>query len=121
RVLPDGTVTMHDNGTNLGRAPRGVRYQLDLNAKTATMVEQASDPTLVSSAGCCGSARRLPGGDWVFGWGGTNTASERAADGTREFVMQFVGANVSRFTPVLPGVLDRATLRAGMDAQYPVP
>ncbi|HEY7107548.1 MAG TPA: aryl-sulfate sulfotransferase [Acidimicrobiia bacterium] len=119
RVLADGTVTLHDNGTGLGRPPRGVRYQIDTGAHTATWLEQSGDGDLVASVGCCGSARRLTGGDWVFGWGGTNTVTERTSGGQRVFLMQFVGANVYRATPVLPGVLDRATLRAGMDAQYP--
>jgi Arylsulfotransferase (ASST) len=119
RVLSDGTVTLYDDGTNLGRAPRAVRYQLDTTAHTATLVEQASDP-LIANSSCCGSARKLlAGGDWVMGWGGTNTASEMTADGTRVFLLTFAGAViVYRATPVPFGVLDRAALRAGMDAQY---
>jgi hypothetical protein len=121
RVLADGTLTLHDNGTGLGRPPRGARYQLDLNARTATFLEQSSDDDIVTRVSCCGSARRLPGGDWVFGWGSTNTVTERTSGAQRVFLMQFTGAIVYRATPVLPGVLDRAALRAGMDAQYPVP
>ena len=68
RLLDDGTVTLFDDGTNLGRAPRGVRYQIDPGARTATMLEQQTD-SVAPGAFCCGSARRLAGGNWVFGWG----------------------------------------------------
>ena len=118
RVLGDGTVTLHDNGTNLGRRPRGVRYQINPATDTATMLEQATDP-IAPNVGCCGSVRRLDGGDWVVGWGGTNIISELTNTGNRVFLIQYVGARVYRATPVAPGVLDRAALRAGMDAQYP--
>ena len=119
RRLSDGTVTLHDNGSNLGRAPRAVRYQIDESARTATMVEQLSDAAVVPTSGCCGSARRLDGGDWVVGWGGTNTVSELTSSGSRVFLMQFTTGTLYRAVPVPFGVLDRAALRAGMDAQYP--
>ncbi len=123
RELIDGSgntfVTLYDDGTNLGRAPRAVEYQLDTGAaRTATFVDQATDP-LVSASVCCGSARKLPGGDWMVGWGGTNTASELAPGGARVFLLQFAsGVVVYRTVPISPGVLDRTSLRNGMDAQY---
>jgi hypothetical protein len=118
RLLPDGTVTVHDDGTNLGRSPRAVRYSIDTLHGTATYLESVSDP-LVTSAPCCGSARKLPGGDWVIGWGGSNTITELAPDGTRPFLVQFQsGTLIYRVVPILPGVLSAATLRSAMDAQY---
>jgi hypothetical protein len=120
RLLSDGTVTLHDNGSNLGRAPRAVRYQIDTSTTppTATMVEQVSDP-LAPSSFCCGSVRKLAGGDWVMGWGSVNTATEMTPDGTREFLLQFGnGAFEYRAIPVPFGTLDRGALRAGMDAQF---
>ncbi len=119
RRLGDGTVTLFDNGSNLGRAPRVVRYRIDEGAGTATMVEQLSDATVVPTSVCCGSARRLDGGDWVVGWGGTNTVSELTSTGSRVFLMRFTNGTIYRAVPVPFGVLDRAALRAGMDAQYP--
>ena len=95
-----------------------MRYQIDVNAHTATMVEQQADPIAPSSF-CCGSARRLDGGDWVFGWGGTNAVSELTKTGSRVFLMQFGNNVIYRAVPVPYGVLSRDTLRAGMDAQYP--
>jgi hypothetical protein len=120
RLLSDGTVTLHDNGSNRGRPPRAVRYQIDTSATppTATLVEQLLDP-LIASSFCCGSARKLDGGDWVMGWGGTNTATEMAPDGTREVLLQFGdGKILYRTIPVPFGQLDLGALRAGMDAQW---
>lgn len=118
RLLSDGTVTLFDDGTGLDRAPRAVRYQIDTGSQTATMLEQQTDP-IAPSSGFGGSARRLDGGDWVVGWGGTNSVSEITNTGSRVFLMQFVGGTIYRAVPVPSGVLDRAALRAGMDAQYP--
>src|SRR5262249_57984904 len=87
RLLPAGSVMIHDNGTlglGPGRQPRAVRYVIDTQANTATVVSQLTDSE-VTSSGCCGSARLLPGGDIVTGWGGTPQISEYAADGARLF------------------------------------
>jgi Arylsulfotransferase (ASST) len=135
RVLSDGSVTLHDNGTNQSRQPRAVHYAIDTtsNPPTATLLAQQTDP-LVSFSPCCGSARLLPGGDWVVGWGGScclpsgsaqvATGTELTSSGARVFLLQFQGANgirptIYRFLPVPSGVLTRDALRAGMDAQYP--
>jgi hypothetical protein len=125
RLLSDGTVTLHDNGTNLDRAPRAVRYQIDATNKTATLVE-SHDDALMPASNCCGSARKLSGGDWVMGWGGTQgsarVGTEMTDSGSRVFLLQFsTSGGMYRFTPVLPGVLDRNAIRAGMDTQYNTP
>jgi hypothetical protein len=117
RMLSDGTLTLHDNGTNLGRPPRVVRYQIDATARTATLLESLGDP-LVSSSGCCGSARRQSGGDWVVAWGGSHVATELTASGTRVFLLQFDSSNLYRALPIPYGRLDRAALRAAMDTQF---
>ena len=43
RILRDGTLTLHDNGTRTTRSPRAVRYRLDLRARAATLVEDVRD------------------------------------------------------------------------------
>ena len=61
RVLHDGTVTMHDNGgtndnvTNPdpNRQPRAVRYSIDTASKTATLLEEITDPRAPVGP-CCG-------------------------------------------------------------------
>src|SRR6266540_1474911 len=136
-LLSDGTVTIHDNGTGLGRAPRAVRYTIDTSlplplgkAGTATFDEQVQDTNLAPSSFCCGSARRLPGGDWVMGWGGTGVPGQPADQVTEEkngatlvFALQIHGLSnpLYRGIPILEGTgagqLTRQQLRAGMDAE----
>jgi Arylsulfotransferase (ASST) len=117
RLLPDGTVTLYDNGSrpSTSRPPRAVRYRLDLTTRTATLLEQINDPTAVFS-GCCGSARKLPGGNWVVGWGGTPWFTEQRPDDSRVFYL--AGTFVYRVVPILPGRFTPSAFRAGMDAQY---
>lgn len=122
RLLDDGTVTIHDNGfhPSANRPPRAVRYSIDAHALTATLVEQKNDPGSVETPICCGSARKLPGGDWVISWGSAGLVTEVSAGGSRVFSLTFDDGLFSyRAHPVLPGSLDRAALRAGMDAQHP--
>jgi arylsulfotransferase ASST len=122
RVLSDGTVTLHDNGFHPSsqRPPRAIRYAIDLGARTATLVEQENDPGGIATPLCCGSARRLPGGDWLMSWGNTGLVTELSPLGAPVFSLTFdAGLFSYRAHPVLPGLLSRAALRAGMDAQHP--
>ena len=113
-------ITLHDNGTGRGRAPRAVRYLVDAGAGTATRVEQVTDPT-IRMASCCGSAAKLalPGGDWVTSWGANPLVAEYTSSGTRVFSITFSGAYSYRADPVLPGVLSPDTLRAAMNTLHP--
>ena len=79
RMLADGTLTLHDNGTGRDRPPRALRYSLDTSARTATLLEQLTD-SRVPGSGCCGSARRLTAAT-ARGWGGAGVISELAPDG----------------------------------------
>lgn len=112
------SITVHDDGTNANRGPRAVRFQINVAAKTATLVEQITDP-LVTSSFCCGSARKLPGGDWVMSWGFSNIVTEFNAANQRQFLLEWTdpGMFSYRAVPVLPGVLNRAELRADMNAE----
>jgi hypothetical protein len=118
RVLPDGTITLHDNGTGLGRPPRVLRFRIDPKASTATLLERITDPDATDSP-CCGSARKLPGGNWVISWGGTHLVTEVTATGEPVFVLHFPVHISYRAFPVLPGRLARKALRTGMDAMHP--
>jgi VCBS repeat-containing protein len=121
RILPDGSLTLHDNGTYRNRPPRALRFTLDTTARTATLVESVSDPLAPTSI-CCGSARRLPGGNWVMSWGLNSLVTELSPSGDRPFKLTFGNGIFSyRANPVLPGVLSATSLRTGMDAQYPRP
>lgn len=118
RILPDGTLTIHDNGTNLGRPPRSVRYSLDLDAGTATLVEEVTDPEAPSSF-CCGGSRRAEDGSWLMSWGSRSLVTEFDAAGNRTFRLTFNGPFSYRAFPVPPGLLNAAQLRAGMSAMHP--
>ncbi|MCW3051086.1 MAG: hypothetical protein JWN14_256 [Chthonomonadales bacterium] len=119
RILPDGTLTLHDNSVNQSRPPRAVRYRIDTAAKTATLLEQVTDPE-ISSALCCGSARKESGGNWVMSWGYSSVVTELTPAGARVFRMKLTNPYFSyRVQPVPTGVLNRAALRTGMDAQFP--
>ena len=122
RVLSDGTVTVHDNGLHIGaeRPPRAVRFAIDANAQTATLVEQKNDPTGIPTPFCCGNARKLAGGDWLMSWGSTGAITELSPSGARIFKLTFDDGLFSyRSHPVPFGRLSRTALRAGMDAQHP--
>jgi Arylsulfotransferase (ASST) len=118
RILPDGTLTAHDNGTERNRPPRAVRYQIDTTARTATLLEQVTDPRAPSS-NCCGSARRLPGGDWAISWGSRGLVTELTGNGTPVLTLDFGTPFSYRADPVLPGVLSRDALHSAMDAMHP--
>ena len=86
RFLPDGSLTVYDNGFHPGgniRRPRAVRFAIDPTARTATLFDQRLAPATVTSSLCCGSARTLPAGGWVINWGSGNLATDRAARGKR--------------------------------------
>jgi hypothetical protein len=119
RVLEDGTITIFDNANNRGHSPRALRVKVDAEARTAEVVEKIEDRAVTGGSHCCGSARKLPGGNWVIGWGGLFLTTEARPDGKRVFRLEFVDRASYRADPVLPGVLSRERLRAAMDARVP--
>lgn len=115
RRLPDGTITVHDNGTGLNRPPRALRFRVDGAQKTATLVEKLSDPQVTNSS-CCGTASKLDSGGWLVDWGGNPTVREYAADGSRISTLTFDTFFSYRAFPVPHGRISAAALRQGMDA-----
>lgn len=115
RLWKDGTLTVFDNETNKGRDPRAVRYRIDEQARTATLLEQIDPPRSLTS-GFGGSARKLPGGNWVVYWGGRPLFSEQEAGSGR----QVLGASLHsehwgyRVVP-LPESLRISSARRAMD------
>jgi hypothetical protein len=77
RVDSGGRLSVYDDGTHRSRPPRLARYDLDLRRRTATFVDQLTDPETVGSH-CCGSARQF-GEGWLVDWGNTHliTAFDR--------------------------------------------
>ncbi len=118
RERGDGTITLHDNGTDLGRAPRAVRYEI--SGGVATLVDSRSDPEVTDSP-CCGSARYVNGA-WIASWGGTGTVSELEG-GERTFALEFdrdAGTVWSYRAFPVDGETDTETLREGMNDQVPL-
>jgi hypothetical protein len=117
RKLADGTITVHDNGTNANRPPSAMRYSIDTAARTAVVVEQLQDMIDPASL-CCGSARRMPGGHWLVQWGAIPYMTELDAAGNSVLTINYnLGSQFAyRAVPILPGVVSGALLRVGMDA-----
>ena len=69
RRLPNGNITMFDNGdVNLRRYSRVVEYEIDEAQKNVTKVwEYRKSPDIYSNN--MGSAQRLPNGNTLIGWG----------------------------------------------------
>jgi hypothetical protein len=116
RVLDDGTVTVFDNRTNLRqKRPRAVRYRIDRQRGTATLVQMIRDAEIPVSY-CCGSARRLGNGDWLIGWGRNNPIGGYQSDGDRTFILASSTGGTYRAEPVPAGVISNDDLRRGMSA-----
>jgi hypothetical protein len=117
RVLSDGTISVHDNGTIANRPPYIVRYKIDTAERTAELIEEIQDLRVGHSV-CCGSARRLPGGHWLAQWGGLPFMTELDAAGNPVLTIQYnLGTGFSyRAVPILSGTLSAGVLRDGMDA-----
>ena len=117
RLLPDGTLTVFDNRTNLREgAPRAVRFRIDEQNGTATLLESISDPA-VSVSYCCGSARRLDNGQWLISWAAKNNPiGGYEPNGQRTFLLEFDSYFSSRAQPVPEGAVSALDLRQGMRA-----
>jgi hypothetical protein len=76
RELPNGDITLVDNGNfHVPQVTRVVQYRLDYTKKTARLVWQYHhSPELFSFF--TGSARRLPNGNTVIGWGAPGVITE---------------------------------------------
>jgi len=114
RMLPDGTVTIHDNRTGLDGPPRVVRYRIDAKDGTARLIQTITDPDVPFSF-CCGSARRFESGDWLIGWGGDGRVGAYDADGNRLFNMKLAVGFSYRANPVPEGVVTMKDIRDAMN------
>jgi hypothetical protein len=99
----------------LGQPPRAVRYRIDQETGTATLLESITDPA-VPRSNCCGSARRLGNGDWLIHWGQNNGMGGYKPDGQRTFLLSLDSSFGYRAEPVPPGAVSAQDLRDGMRA-----
>jgi hypothetical protein len=120
RLLPDGTVSVHDNGEFRHHGvPRILRFRIDLRKRTATLVQELTDKR-VGPSYCCGSAERLAHGHWLVDWGANPIIEELRSNSTRVLTLTMPRQLFSyRAQSVPPGILSRDALRAGMDAMHP--
>jgi hypothetical protein len=111
QLLPDGQLTLHDDGTRADRPPRGLLITINTNRMTATINKQVTDSRATYS-GCCGSAIRLPDLDWVISWGENDFMTELSRTGVPQITITYPGQFSYR------AELDEATvpaMRQGMD------
>jgi hypothetical protein len=116
QLLPDGTITVFDNHTP--GAPRAMRIRVDAAHRRATVLQQVGEPELVWSP-AEGSARLLPGGDWVVSWGATPLLSELRATNDPTWRLTLRHGQNYRLTPILRDALTASTLRRAMDRMHP--
>jgi len=120
KLLPDGSLTVFDNGSTRDgfvRAPRVVRFRIDRVARTATFLDQITDP-LVHSSICFGRRRLLPGGNSLIAWGGTTRVTETTPSGTVVLAFAFP-AKIAKYTyralPADTKALPRDRIQEAMD------
>jgi hypothetical protein len=82
RLLPDGDISIFDNGASprVHHESRGVVVGLDAQHKTARLLSQLTRPVPIV-AESQGNFQALPNGDWFVGWGQVSDISEFNAGG----------------------------------------
>jgi hypothetical protein len=90
RELPDGTISIFDNGSSPTVHPqsRAIVVRLEPQSRTVTLLAQLTHtPALVVESQ--GNVQALPGGDWFIGWGQEPFFSESSPSGQQLFDAHF--------------------------------
>lgn len=87
RMLPDGEVTLFDDGSNppVHSQSRGVRIALDVARRTARLTAAYLHPQPLLLAASQGNMQTLPDGNALIDYGGVPDIAEFARDGTLLF------------------------------------
>jgi hypothetical protein len=96
RELPDGSLSMFDNGSSptVHRQSRAIVVQLNPQTGTVTLVSELTHaPGLVAESQ--GNVQALPNGDWFLGWGQEPFFSEVSSSGQQLFSARFPGREQS--------------------------
>ena len=118
RVLPDGTISVLDNGWGTNHGARVTRWRIDRTAHTATLVESLVDPTIGKSI-CCGSARRGSDGSWLVDYGAISYVRAYDKSKRQVFNLHFTEHGLTyRATPIPASQIKASTLIAGMDYMH---
>ncbi|MBN1565548.1 MAG: aryl-sulfate sulfotransferase [Anaerolineae bacterium] len=94
-ILPNGNLLLFDNGTaHEPRESRAVEYELDQEARTATLVWSYSNGQYAAGMG---SVQRLANGNTFIGWGSSEgvTASEVTPEGEVVFELSLPPSEIS--------------------------
>ncbi len=118
RMIGD-VLTVHDNGVHIkGRAPRALRYRINLKDRTATYIGSFQDKDVAPGSHCCGSFRQF-GDGWIVAWGANPWVTAFTKDGQRAFRLG-VPTPPYRAVPIPPSVTE-ADFNAGLEAMEPEP
>jgi hypothetical protein len=87
RVLPDGEITLFDDGSNppIHQQSRAVRIVLDFKTREARLAVAYTHPNPPLLAASQGNMQTLSNGDTVVGYGGVPEITEYATDGSLLF------------------------------------
>jgi hypothetical protein len=85
RMLPDGDVTLFDDGSPGESQSRAVRIALDLKTHQARLISADTHPSPPLLAASQGNMQTLSDGNTVVGYGGVPDISEYAANGSLRF------------------------------------
>jgi hypothetical protein len=113
RIGEGGVLSVFDNGKDRPRSPRAVRYRLDLDERTATFLDQLTDPEVTYSH-CCGSARPIDGG-WLVDWGRNPLTTAFDDEGRIAFRIHFP-ISTYRAVPVPDAAVTLGDLERGLEA-----
>ncbi|MBN8866965.1 MAG: aryl-sulfate sulfotransferase [Solirubrobacterales bacterium] len=117
--MTGNVLSIHDNGVHIkGRAPRALRYRIDLKNRTATFISAFQDKDAAKSSQCCGSFRQM-GDGYVVSWGANPWVDGFTKDGELAFRL---GVPVPPYRAVpVPASVTEADLDAALDAMETEP
>jgi hypothetical protein len=129
RLLPNGDISLYDDGTNQNRPPRGLVFKIIPGLHVALLVQTISDSTgaITLPSPYTGGFRALPGGHYVADWVTPSPSSlvdeVAPTSPTTSVPVLRIAFTTPGFTyravPVMPGVFTDARLQAAMDQIYP--
>ena len=118
RAVGHGLLSIHDNGSELDRPPRGVAYRINGRQGTARFIGEQREPGITRALGI-GSATYYPRGGSLLNIGNSKYATEYdvAGDRTFRFSQFFRGSSVPayRATAFSGGRFRPNQLRRAMD------
>jgi hypothetical protein len=122
RFQPGGDVSMYDNHTGQAGAARGVEYNINTTAGTATSVFQFLSPDGLNAV-ATGSFRRYDNGaDRVIGWGSKTGIDMSEVDGSGNVLFDLtMDGTAYRFVKVPLAAIDVNLLRQSAGLSVPPP